>query len=96
MAGVGLFKGLSEIDLQDETGKNLELNKTPKLNAKDILTHRSTYTVVRIGAPPSDEPPADDAEPPADDAEKAVVSLVFTVPVPEAAEEAPPPAAGKK
>ena len=41
MAGVGLFKGLQEVDLQDDTGKNLELNKTPKVNAKDVLLRGS-------------------------------------------------------
>ena len=97
MAGVGLFKGLAEIDLQDDTGKNLELNKTPKLNAKEVLTHRSTYTVVRIGAPDAAEDAENKEEPPADGGEKAVVSLTFTLPVPEPVEEPPPVAAtGKK
>lgn len=83
MAGVGLFKGLQEVDLQDETGKNLELNKTPKLNAKEVLLHRSTYTVVRIGAPEvAGEENKEDA--PADP--EAVCTLSFTIPEPEAAE----------
>ena len=97
MAGVGLFKGLQEVDLQDDTGKNLELNKTPKVNAKEVLLHRQTYTVVRIGAPdaPEDVENKEEDQPPAEDAEKAVVSLTFTIPVPEAADE-PPPTTGKR
>lgn len=94
MAGVGLFKGLQEVDLQDDTGKNLELNKTPKVNAKDVLLHRQTYVAVRVGAP--DKPPADDGAedaPPAEDAE-AIVPLTFALPAPEADE--PPPPTGKK
>ena len=46
--GVGLFKGLDAVDLQEEGGAALNLRSDPKRNAKDVLGHRKTYVVVRI------------------------------------------------
>ena len=50
--GVGLFKGLDAVDLQEEGGAALNLRSDPKRNAKDVLGHRKTYVVVRVGEPP--------------------------------------------
>ena len=52
IGGVGLFKGLDGVDLQEEGGAALNLRSDPKRNAKDVLGHRKTYVVVRVGEPP--------------------------------------------
>jgi len=100
ISGVGLFEGLDAVDLQEEGGAALNLRSDPKRNAKDVLGHRKTYVVVRVGAPPRPppeprEPNAEeggDAEPEAGPDPDAIIPLTFEVPpdpVEEPAAEAP-------
>lgn len=97
ISGVGLFEGLDAVDLQEEGGAALNLRSDPKRNAKDVLGHRKTYVVVRVGAPP--RPPPEPREPSAEeggDAEPeaeapgpdpdAIIPLTFEVP-PDPVEE---------
>ena len=81
--GVGLFRGLEAVDLQDESGAQLDLRKNPKGNAREFLAHRKTYVVVRVGAPPPPEgselPPEEDAAEPAEPT-AAIVPLTFSLP----------------
>ena len=86
--GVGLFKGLDAVDLQEEGGAALNLRSDPKRNAKDVLGHRKTYVVVRVGEPPKPprEPTDEEAgegeepEPEAGPDPDALVPLTFELP----------------
>ena len=99
--GVGLFKGLDGVDLQEEGGAALNLRSDPKRNAKDVLGHRKTYVVVRVGEPP--KPPREPAdgeegeegeepEPEAGPDPDALVPLTFELP-PDPVEPVEEPAA---
>ena len=89
--GVGLFKGLDGVDLQEEGGAALNLRSDPKRNAKDVLGHRKTYVVVRVGEPPKpprepmdgeagEEGEEEAAEPEAGPDPDALVPLTFELP----------------
>ena len=90
MAGVGVFKGLNDadftsVDLQDADGTPMKLFLTPKTNAKTLLVHRKTYTVVRNGRPFTEPPPVEEgAEPLAQEedpnAQDLVLPLTFEIP----------------
>ncbi|KAJ1462226.1 hypothetical protein M885DRAFT_506375 [Pelagophyceae sp. CCMP2097] len=82
MAGIAAFRGLhdadfSSVDLVDAAGAPLKLFSTPKTNAKTLLKHRATYTVVRNGRPPDR---ATDGAPQPTDAATEVVPLTFDIP----------------
>ena len=87
----GSFRaGLDAVDLQEEGGAALNLRSDPKRNAKDVLGHRKTYVVVRVGEPP--RPPREPtdgeageegdeaAEPEAGPDPDALVPLTFELP----------------
>ena len=84
-----------------EGGAALNLRSDPKRNAKDVLGHRKTYVVVRVGEPP--RPPREPAdgeageegeepEPEAGPDPDALVPLTFELP-PDPVEPVEEPAA---